>query len=40
MSLHLGMIILLLSLTFFSLLNVHYFQEDDQAFRDASEVST
>ena len=40
MSLHLGMIILLLSLTFFSLLNVHYFQEDGQTFREASETST
>jgi len=40
MSLHLGMIILLLSLTFFSLLNVHYFQEDDQAFRDVLDIST
>ncbi len=40
MSLHLGMIILLLSLTFFSLLNVHYFQEDGQTFRETSETST
>ena len=40
MSLHLGMIILLLSLTFFSLLNVHYFQEDEQAFRDVLDIST
>ena len=40
MSLHLVMIILLLSLTFFSLLNVHYFQEDDQAFRDVLDIST
>ena len=40
MSLHLGMIILLLSLTFFSLLNVHYFREDGHTFREASEPST
>jgi len=39
MSLHLGMIILLLGLTFFSLLNVHYFQVDGQTFREASETS-